>query len=216
MNIILFGPPGAGKGTQSSNIANEFNLYKVSTGDLLREQINKKTILSDEIKSSIDKGLFVTDEIINNLIMNILSDKKYFNRLVFDGYPRNINQAQKLDILMRKYEQKIHCILNLNVDKDILIKRILGRQVCSKCGLTFNKYFQKNTRNNHACDKKFLETRTDDNSQTIEKRLNIYTKFTLPILDFYRNQNLLREIDGMGDIKHIYEEISGIIHSLEA
>tara|TARA_B110000263_G_C15036725_1_gene386654 strand:- start:20 stop:670 length:651 start_codon:yes stop_codon:yes gene_type:complete len=215
VNIILFGPPGAGKGTQSNNISKEFNLHKIATGDLLREEINRKTSLGDEIKSLIDKGLFVSDEIINNLIIKTLADKKYFNRLIFDGYPRNINQAEKLDILMNKYDQKIHCVLNLNVDKNIVIKRILGRQICSNCGLTFNKYLKNSIHDNHKCDKKFLETRTDDNPQTIEKRFDIYTKITLPILEYYRKQNLLREINGMGDINQIYKEILGIISSLD-
>ena len=141
MNIILFGPPGAGKGTQADNISKYFNLYKISTGDLLRNEIYKKTSLGIKIKTIIDKGSFVPDEIINDLISKILADKKFYNRLIFDGYPRNLVQAENLDILFKKYNQNISCVLCLNVDKKKIIKRILGRQTCSSCGLIFNTFF---------------------------------------------------------------------------
>ena len=138
MNLILFGPPGAGKGTQANNLISEFNLFKVSTGDLLRDKIKRKSQLGAKIKSIIDQGMLVKDEIINDLIENILSNKNYFNRIIFDGYPRNLNQARHLDILAKKYNQKISFVFSLKVDQDVVIKRIKGRQVCSKCGLTFN------------------------------------------------------------------------------
>ena len=106
MNIILFGPPGAGKGTQADNIAKKFTLHKVSTGDMLREEIGKNTNLGVNVRSILDKGALVSDDIINNLIMKILPNKKFFNRLIFDGYPRNLNQAKSLDLLLIKYNQK--------------------------------------------------------------------------------------------------------------
>jgi len=188
VNIILFGPPGAGKGTQADNLMKEFNFFKASTGDLLREEVKKKSSLSNKIKSTIDKGLLVSDDIIGDLVENILSNKTYFNRVIFDGYPRNLNQVKNLYILIKKYNQKISCALSLKVDQEIIIKRILGRQVCSKC---------------------------DDNEKTTRRRFVTYHKETLPILDYYRNQNLLYEIDGMRDISIIYKEIRQIIRSLE-
>ena len=135
MNIILFGPPGAGKGTQGDKIVKNFNLYKVSTGDLLREEIKKNTNLGNKIKSIIDKGLLVSDNIINDLLIKIFSDKKLYNRLIFDGYPRNLEQARNLDSCLKKYNQKISCVLCLNVEKKFILKRILGRQTCINCGL---------------------------------------------------------------------------------
>ena len=120
VNIILFGPPGAGKGTQADKIVKSFNLHKVSTGDLLREEIKNKTTLGNEVKSIIDKGLFVSDNIINNLVIKILADKKFYNRLIFDGYPRNLEQVKKLDSNIKKYKQKISCVLNLNVEKELM------------------------------------------------------------------------------------------------
>ena len=141
MNIILFGPPGSGKGTQAVNLAKKFDLYKVSTGDLLREEAANNTDFSIKIKSVINKGLLVSDTIINNLIKKILSKKQFYNRLIFDGYPRTLNQAKNLDSLVKKYNQKISCVLSLNVEKEYVVKRILGRQTCAKCGSIFNKYF---------------------------------------------------------------------------
>ena len=216
MNIILFGPPGAGKGTQSDNLAKDFNLYKISTGDLLREEVKKKSELGVKIKSILGKGALVSDDIINDLIENILSNKDFYNRLIFDGYPRNFNQVKYLDILIKKYHQKISCVLSLKVDQDIIIKRIIGRQVCSGCGLVFNEFFNPSTKENHHCDIKFLQKRSDDNEKTARNRFATYTKETLPVLDYYQNQNLLYEIDGMSHIHEIYKEIRRIIHSLEA
>ena len=215
MNIILLGPPGAGKGTQSDNLAKDLNLYKISTGDLLREEIKKKSSLGIKIESILEQGMLVSDDIINNLVESILSNKDYFNRLIFDGYPRNLNQVKYLDILIKKYNQKVSCVLSLKVNQDVVIKRIIERQVCSKCGLTFNEIFNPSTKRNHHCDIKFLQKRSDDNEKTARNRFETYVKETLPILDYYQNQNLLYEIDGMRDIPLIYKEIQRIIHPLE-
>ena len=216
MNLVLFGPPGAGKGTQSDNITKDYNLFKVSTGDLLRDEIKKKTNLGNKIKILIDSGKFVSDEIINDLIKKIISNPKNHDRMIFDGYPRNLNQAKTLDLLLKKFNQNISFVFNIKVDQDIVTKRILGRQTCSKCGSIFNKFFNPATSINHNCDEKFLVTRLDDNETIISKRYEVYTNQTLPILEYYNNQNLLHEIDGMVDFTMIFNEISGIIKSLEA
>jgi len=215
VNLVLFGPPGAGKGTQADFIVKAFNLHKISTGDLLRNEIEKKTVIGDEIKSLIEKGSFVSDNIINNLINKTLSNKKLFNRLVFDGYPRNLQQAKNLDKIISDHNQKISCVLSLNVDKDLVIKRILGRQSCSKCGLIFNEFFYPSTKKNHSCDSKFLTKRSDDNEKTIINRFETYMTYTLPILDFYKEKKLLHQINGMREKDEIFKEIRGIIASLE-
>ena len=216
MNIILIGPPGAGKGTQANNLVKTFNLCKVSTGDLLRKEIENNSNLGTKIKSLIEKGSFVSDEIIDDLIVKILSNTTFYDRLVFDGYPRNLNQAKNLDFLLKKYKQKISCVLSLEVDKELIIKRILGRQICSNCGLIFNDYFIPSSKKNHTCDPKFLSKRTDDNEKTIITRFETYLKKTLPILDFYNRQNLLHQINGKIEIDQIFKEIRNIIASLEA
>ena len=215
VNIVLFGPPGAGKGTQAENLVKEFNLIQVSTGVLLREEIEKQTTLGIKIKNIMDNGLLVSDDIINNLIKNVVSDKKYHNKSIFDGYPRNLNQAKYLETLTKKYDQKISCVLTLEVDRDIIVKRITGRQICNKCGLIFNDFFNPSTKDNHNCDKKFLQKRSDDNKKTVLSRFDTYIKTTLPVLDYYQNQHKLYKIDGRRPISEIYKEIQGIIASLE-
>ena len=213
MNIILFGPPGAGKGTQSDNLVKDFNLCKISTGDLLREEVKKESKLGIKINSILGQGVLVSDNIINDLIENILSNKDYFNRLIFDGYPRNINQVKHLDCLIKKYDQKISYVLSLKVDKNVAIKRIIGRQICSKCGLTFNEFFNPSMKKNHLCGIQFLRKRSDDNEKTAINRFETYIKETLPVLDYYKNLNILFEIDGTSHIHEIYKEIRQIINS---
>ena len=215
MNIILFGPPGAGKGTQGTKIVKKFNLHKVSTGDLLREEIKNNTDLGNKIKSMMDMGSLISDNIINDLITKVISNKKFYNRLIFDGYPRNLKQGKNLDSQIKKYKQKISCVLSLNVDKESIIKRISGRQTCVNCGLIFNEYYYPASSKNHSCDPKFLNKRSDDNKKTIINRFETYLNKTLPILDFYKEQNLLHQINGMAKIDQIFDEICGIIASLE-
>ena len=215
MNIILFGPPGAGKGTQATKVVKKFNLHKVSTGDLLREEIKNNTDLGNKIKSIMDRGSLISDNIINDLITKVISNKKFYNRLIFDGYPRNLKQAKNLDSQIKKYKQKISCVLSLNVDKESIIKRISGRQTCVNCGLIFNEYYYPASSKNHSCDPKFLNKRSDDNKKIIINRFETYLNKTLPILDFYKEQNLLHQINGMAKIDQIFDEICGIIASLE-
>jgi len=216
VNIILFGPPGAGKGTQANNLVKDYNLFKISTGDLLREEIKNETTVGKKVKSPISQGSLVSDLIITQLLEKVVSNKNYSNRMIFDGYPRNLNQVKNLETLIKKYDQKISCILSLKVDLDILIKRILGRKICSNCGNIFNEFFNPATPNNHKCDPKFLQKRLDDNENIIKNRFTTYEKETLPILNYYNDKKLLHQIDGMNEIDQIYGQIRGIIDSLEA
>ena len=211
----MFGPPGSGKGTQGNNLVKNFNFFKVSTGDLLREEINKQSILGKKIKNIIDEGKFISDDIINDLIRKILSKSKINNRLIFDGYPRNLEQAKKFESLLKEHNIKISCVLSLEVEKESIFKRILGRQICSKCGLIFNEFFNPSNTSNHNCDVKFLKKRSDDNEKTIKSRIETYLDKTLPILDFYKKQNLLHQISGMAKIDEISKEIQAIIASIE-
>ena len=204
MNLIIFGPPGAGKGTQSSNIINNFDLKQVSTGDLLRSEIKIQTDLGKEIESIINNGELVSDDVVNTLIMKIVSDPKNFNRLIFDGYPRTISQVYSLEKLLEEFNQKISIVFNLNVDKDIVSKRVNGRVICTRCFKIFNIYLYPPNSINHKCGKKYLEKRTDDNSKTILNRYEAYVTKTKPILDYYNKKGLLLEIDGNQKIVEIY------------
>ena len=169
-----------------------------------------------KFKTVIDKGHLISDEIINDLIKNVLSNKKFHNKIIFDGYPRNLNQAKNLSTLLNTYNQKLSCVLNLNVEKEIVLKRILGRQSCGKCGLIFNEYFNPPENPEHLCDPKFLIKRSDDNEKTVINRYETYLEKTLPILDFYKKQNLLHEINGKEDIDQIFVKIRAIMAPLQA
>ena len=215
MNIVLFGPPGAGKGTQANNLVDEFKFVKVSTGDLLRNEIKENSHLGKKISSLIDKGLFVPDDFIKSIVQKIINEKINDNSFIFDGYPRNLNQAKDLDLLVKKNKKTISHVLSLEVDFDVIVKRILGRLICSKCDLTFNEFFNPPTSSNHKCEDKFLQRRSDDSENTIKNRLETYIAETSPILKYYKNRGLLTNIDGMRKIDEIYKEIRQIISTLK-
>jgi adenylate kinase len=215
MNVIIFGPPGAGKGTQSEFIVKKFNLFKLSTGDLLRDEIKKKSELGLKITSIVNTGSLVSDDIINNLIENIVSNKDYKNRIIFDGYPRNLSQAENLNILLLKYYQKIDLVIRLKVSLDTIKKRITGRIICSKCGNTYNEFFNPPKTDSNCCQKKFLTKREDDNVDVAAKRYDTYESSTEPVLEFYNKLNLVKDINGETDIKDIYSKISSFLNVIE-
>ncbi len=212
MNIILFGPPGAGKGTQSQYLVESCNYTQISTGDLLRDEIKKNTELGKEILSKVDVGDFVNDEIVNSLIDEIVSKKKYHNNLIFDGYPRNIFQAKNLDNIMSKNNQSIGAIIYLDVTRDIIEKRIFGRIVCEKCNVTLNEYFDNEQIKNHKCGNEYLKKRKDDNSKTIINRYDTFVKETNPLLDYYSKKTTFYKVDASVKIEEITAKIAEILN----
>ena len=186
MNIILFGPPGAGKGTQSKYLVSKLKNFQVSTGDILREEIKNNSEIGQQITNNMNEGKFVSDEIVNSLIEKLMLDPQKRDKLIFDGYPRSLSQAQYLDLLLDKSNQKIDHIFFLNVNKDTIIERVEKR--------------------------KTLENRSDDNTDTILKRYDTYMETTRPVLDFYSKNPNFHEINGTKKIDQITKEIEAFIN----
>ena len=212
MNLIIFGPPGAGKGTQSHYISKKYNLFQLSSGDLLRQEIQKKTELGNTIEKTIANGGLVNNNIVNLLIKNIVINSSHRNRIIYDGYPRNISQVKNLEQILKDDNQSINFILFLNVTRDIIEKRIEGRLTCEKCNKTFNDYFNKEEIDLHECGKNHLKKRKDDSKEAIITRYDTYMKKTKPVLDFYSSKSYFHEIDGSQKIEVITGKIEHIIN----
>jgi adenylate kinase len=211
VNIVLFGPPGAGKGTQAQFIVKKYNYFQLSTGDLLRKETKKKSSLGMEIETIISAGNFVSDEIVNKLLNQAIKNLKFRDRIIFDGYPRSIQQAKTLEKILNDFDQSIGRIIFLNVDRNTVEKRIMGRMTCEKCNMTLNEFFNKDEIELHPCGKEFLSKRKDDNLETVINRYETYMRTTKPVLDFYSQNQNFSEIDGNFEIEHITSKINDIL-----
>jgi len=211
VNLILLGPPGAGKGTQAQIISNKLNLYKLSTGDLLRNEIKNKTEIGKQIDQIISQGEFANDEIVNKLLKKVVTKPSFRNRIIFDGYPRNLTQAKNLEIILNEDNQSINFILFLKVSREVIETRVLGRIICEKCNKTFNKHLNNEDIEKHECGNNYLKKREDDNQEVVITRYDEYIKKTKPVLDFYSSRSYFHEIDGSQKIQVITGKIEQIL-----
>ena len=210
MNLIFVAPPAAGKGTQAEMLEKGYNLYHLSTGDLLREIANSDTELGKEVKELIDNGNLINDDLMLKLLKEKISTLNT-NGIIFDGFPRTVNQAEMLNELMEELNQNIDKVIYLEVDKLTALKRATGRVTCSNCGSIYNIYFDNIVDNK--CDNcgQILTKRNDDTEEKFNNRFDTYMVNTKPVIDYYKNLNMLYTVSSIGNKNDIYNNIKKVI-----
>ena len=207
MNIILFGPPGAGQGTQAKELIERFSIPQISTGDILRAAIANKTPLGLEAKKLMDAGNLVSDDIVNGLVAERLKEKDTEKGFILDGYPRTVEQAKALDLILEKQEKEIEKVIALIVEDDEILKRITGRRVSKKTGKIYHVIYNPPVDENP----EDLEQRADDTEEVVLNRLKQYKAQTAPVLDYYKSKGKVAEIQGERESKYITEEIVDLL-----
>lgn len=212
MRLLIMGPPGAGKGTQASLIKEKYNIPHISTGEMFREAISKMTPMGVEAKKYIDRGELVPDKITNELVKERLLQADCEYGFLLDGYPRSLSQAKAFD----KFEIQLELVLNIDVPHTIIVDRIVGRRICPNCGAGYHIETLKPKIEGicDVCDHELIQ-RKDDNKKTIIKRLEVYKKDTKPLLKYYNNKGLLKNVNGEGEIKDIFKDIKLILGGLD-
>ncbi len=216
MRIILLGAPGSGKGTQAQKLVAQFNIPQVSTGDLLREAVAKGTDLGQRAKAVMDAGELVSDDIVLGMIRERLGKPDAAAGFILDGFPRNIAQAQSLDVLLEELGTPLDAAVLMDVDFDVLLKRLTGRRTCKACGRVFNIHFFPPGKEGlcDACGGELVH-RADDNEETISQRLRVYEAQTSPLVEFYEGRNKLKVVPAEGEIESVYERlVAAVVPSL--
>lgn len=208
MNILFMGPPGAGKGTQAERIVEEFNIPHISTGDAFRLAMKQGTPIGLKAKEYIDQGLLVPDEITNGIVKERLAQPDCEKGFLLDGFPRTLQQAEALDVMLAELGRHIDHVVNLSVDRSLLLARLTGRRICKTCGATYHVMFNP-PKTEGICDKDGgeLYQRSDDSEEKVGTRLDEYTSKTAPLLNYYEEKGTLREVNGEQDIDVVTTEI---------
>ncbi|VEJ36037.1 Adenylate kinase [Aedoeadaptatus ivorii] len=208
MRLVILGPPGAGKGTQAASIVDTFDVVHISTGDIFRENIKNDTELGKKAKSYMDRGELVPDEVVNEIVVDRLKKDDVQKGFLLDGFPRTVNQAVALDAALEAMGQKLDRVINIVVDKNLLVERTVGRRVCPKCGRTYHVVNQPpKVEGKCDADGETLIQRDDDTEETVKTRIGVYEKQTSPLIDYYKAQGLLLDVDGSGAIEEVFESI---------
>ncbi|TJY38848.1 adenylate kinase [Cohnella pontilimi] len=212
MNILFMGPPGAGKGTQAERIVEQFGIPHISTGDAFRLAMKQGTPLGVKAKEYVDQGLLVPDEVTNGIVRDRLAEPDCQRGFLLDGFPRTLAQAEALDQMLADMGRKIDHVINLKVDRGLLLARLTGRRICKSCGATYHVLFNP-PKQEGVCDKcgGELYQRSDDTEEKVGTRLDEYTSKTAPLLTYYGNKGLLREVDGEKDIDAVTAEIGSLL-----
>ncbi|ESU31496.1 adenylate kinase [Bacillus sp. 17376] len=215
MNLVLMGLPGAGKGTQADKIVGKYNIPHISTGDMFRAAIKEGTELGVQAKSFMDKGELVPDEVTIGIVRERLRKADCENGFLLDGFPRTVAQAEALDTMLADLGKKIDFVINIDVDKSILMERLTGRRICKNCGATYHLVFNPPAKEG-VCDRcgGELYQRADDNAETVQNRLDVNVQQTKPLLNFYEDKGYLRNINGQQDIDVVFVDIEGLLGGL--
>ncbi|MGQ9484752.1 MAG: adenylate kinase [Desulfosoma sp.] len=212
MNIILLGPPGAGKGTQAKRMIERYGIPQISTGDMLRAALKAGTPLGLEAKKYMDQGALVPDVVVVGLVKERIQQQDCKKGYMLDGFPRNVSQAETLDGMLKELGQKIDHVVCIDVPDQELVQRLTGRRTCRECGAGFHVIFDP-PKKEGVCDKcgGQLYQRDDDNEATVTSRLKVYADQTRPLIDYYEKQGKLRKINGLGSIDEIFERIKMVL-----
>ncbi len=214
MNLILLGPPGAGKGTQAQRIVERFHIPQISTGDILRAAVKEATVLGKQAKAFMEKGQLVPDDVVIGIIDERLRAPDCQAGFILDGFPRTIPQAEALQVILDRMGKSVDFVINIEVDPEELVRRLTGRRTCKNCGAMFHILFYP-PKKEGICDRcdGILYQREDDREEAIRTRLNEYEKQTAPLIQYYRSKNILRPIPGMGDQDQIFEHIVRVLNT---
>lgn len=213
MNLLLIGPPGAGKGTQARRLQDKYGIVQLSTGDMLRAAVASGSPLGAEIKRIMDEGHLVTDEIIIKMIEDRMEQPDCKNGVIFDGFPRTVAQAEALDTMLEKHGRKLDFVIEMTVDDHLLVDRISGRYTCASCGEGFHDHFKKPIHDGMCdnCGGTEFTRRSDDNAEAVAKRLEVYHDQTAPLLPYYQAHGNLHAVDGMAEMDAVYAQLESVL-----